>query len=64
MGCSGSGTQGRGPCPGIGGLIIEGCERFHMDLVMLGVVVLAAVGYLLNRLAASVEARLVRWRHA
>lgn len=48
--------------PGIGGLIIAGRERFQMDLVMLGVVILGAVGFLLNHIATLIEARLLRWR--
>lgn len=50
--------------PGIGGLITEGRERFQMDLVLLGVLVLGGVGWLLNRAATLAEARLVRWRRA
>lgn len=48
--------------PGIGGLIIEGRERFRMDYVLLGVLVLGSVGYLTSRVAAALEARLLRWR--
>jgi len=48
--------------PGIGGLIIAGRERFQMDLVMLGIVILGLVGFLINRGAAMIEARLLRWR--
>jgi sulfonate transport system permease protein len=48
--------------PGIGGLIIAGRERFQMDLVMLGVVILGLVGFALNHLASRFEARLLRWR--
>jgi sulfonate transport system permease protein len=48
--------------PGIGGLIIAGRERFQMDLVMLGILVLGLVGYSINRLASALEARLLRWR--
>ncbi|SFM35216.1 ABC transporter permease [Methylobacterium pseudosasicola] len=50
--------------PGIGGLIIAGRERFQMDLVMLGVVILGCVGFALNQGAAAVEARVLRWRGA
>jgi len=50
--------------PGIGGLIIAGRERFEMDLVMLGILLLGLVGYLINRAASSFEARLLRWRTA
>ncbi|MCX8997474.1 ABC transporter permease [Rhizobiaceae bacterium BDR2-2] len=48
--------------PGLGGLIIAGRERFEMDVVMLGVVMLGAIGYALNTLAERVEHRLLRWR--
>ena len=48
--------------PGIGGLIIAGRERFQMDLVMLGILILGAVGFVINRGAAAIEARLLRWR--
>jgi sulfonate transport system permease protein len=48
--------------PGVGGLIIAGRERFQMDLVMLGVVILGLVGFTLNYGASRIEARLLRWR--
>lgn len=48
--------------PGIGGLIIAGRERFQMDLVMLGVVLLGVVGFALNHATGVIEARLLRWR--
>lgn len=48
--------------PGIGGLIIAGRERFEMDLVMLGILVVGLVGFAVDRLAALVERRLVPWR--
>jgi sulfonate transport system permease protein len=48
--------------PGIGGLIIAGRERFEMDMVLLGIVVLGAVGFVIDRLATSLERRLVPWR--
>jgi sulfonate transport system permease protein len=47
--------------PGIGGLIIAGRERFEMDLVMLGIVVLGVVGFSLDRLASALEDRLIPW---
>jgi sulfonate transport system permease protein len=50
--------------PGIGGLIMAGRERFQMDLVMLGIVILGLVGFLINYGASRVEARLLRWRAA
>ena len=48
--------------PGIGGLIIAGRERFQMDLVLLGMVVLGLVGFLINQSASALERRLLRWR--
>jgi sulfonate transport system permease protein len=48
--------------PGIGGLVIAGREKFQMDLVMLGVLILGLVGFLLNQVATGFEARLLRWR--
>ncbi|MEW6644893.1 MAG: ABC transporter permease [Pseudomonadota bacterium] len=48
--------------PGIGGLIIAGRERFEMDLVMLGIVVLGTVGFAIDRTAMALERRLLRWR--
>jgi sulfonate transport system permease protein len=50
--------------PGIGGLIIAGRERFQMDLVILGILILGLVGYLINRGASAIEARLLHWRTA
>jgi sulfonate transport system permease protein len=48
--------------PGIGGLIIAGRERFQMDLVILGILILGLVGFLLNRGASAIEKRLLRWQ--
>lgn len=48
--------------PGLGGLIISGREHFEMDVVMLGVLLLGLIGYSLNKIAETVEARLLRWR--
>ena len=48
--------------PGLGGLIIEGRDRFAMDLVMLGVVLLGLIGFALNGIAELAEHRLLRWR--
>jgi len=50
--------------PGIGGMIIAGRERFEMDLVMLGILILGVVGYLINRSASLLEAWLLRWQRA
>jgi sulfonate transport system permease protein len=50
--------------PGIGGLIIAGRERFQMDLVMLGILILGLVGFLINRGASAIEKRLLWWQQA
>ncbi|GBD46846.1 ABC transporter permease [Methylopila sp. Yamaguchi] len=50
--------------PGIGGLIIAGRERFEMDLVMVGVVLLGVIGFALNALATAATNRLLVWRTA
>ena len=50
--------------PGIGGMIIAGRERFEMDLVMLGILILGVVGYLINLSASLLEAWLLRWQRA
>ena len=46
--------------PGIGGLIIAGRERFEVDLVLLGMILLGGVGFAINRLASLAERRLLR----
>jgi len=48
--------------PGIGNLMIDGRESFQMDKVLLGVVIVGAVGVIISAAAANVEARLLRWR--
>ncbi|WP_448042873.1 ABC transporter permease [Bradyrhizobium liaoningense] len=45
--------------PGVAGLIIAGRERFDMDLVMLGILV---VGFVVDRGASWLERRLIPWR--
>jgi sulfonate transport system permease protein len=49
--------------PGIGSLMMDERERYHMDLVLMCMAVLGIVGLLLNQIAARLEARLLRWRH-
>ncbi|MFH0299024.1 hypothetical protein AAFX91_17620 [Bradyrhizobium sp. 31Argb] len=48
--------------PGIGGLIIAGRERFEMDLVMLGIVVVGTVGFAIDRSATWLERLVIPWR--
>lgn len=50
------------PAPGVGNLMTDGREQFAMDLVLLGLVVAALVGFGLNAVASAVEGRLLRWR--
>lgn len=50
--------------PGIGGMMNEGREHFHMDVVILGVMLLGGIGALLNGLATLAEHRLSLWRQA
>lgn len=47
---------------GIGNLLTDGREHLWMDQVILGVMVVGAVGFSLNLIAGLVEARLLRWR--
>ncbi len=47
--------------PGIGGLIIAGRERFEMDLVLFGMILLGAVGFVINLGAETAEKRLLHW---
>jgi sulfonate transport system permease protein len=48
--------------PGIGGLMTEGREHFHMDVVILGVLLLGGIGLGLNRLAGLLETGVLRWK--
>jgi sulfonate transport system permease protein len=50
--------------PGIGGLIIAGRERFEMDLVMLGILVVGTIGFIVDRGATWLERRLIPWQTA
>ena len=48
--------------PGIGGRMNEGQQLFHMDELLLCVVLMGAVGVVFNLLAGAAQARLLRWR--
>ena len=50
--------------PGIGGRMNEGQQLFHMDLLLLCILLLGAVGLVFNLLAGFLEHRLLRWRVA
>jgi sulfonate transport system permease protein len=47
---------------GIGNLMIEGRESFQMAKVLLGVIVVGAVGATINLLASRIEHYVLRWR--
>ena len=47
---------------GIGNLLTDGREHLWMDQVLLGIVVVGAVGFTLNLIANRIESRLLRWR--
>jgi sulfonate transport system permease protein len=50
--------------PGLGGLMTEGRERSHMDLVLLGVFLLGLIGFILNTLFSVLAQRIQqRWPH-
>jgi sulfonate transport system permease protein len=50
--------------PGIGNLMIDGRETFQMDKVLVGVVLVGAVGAGISALASAVGVRQLRWRVA
>jgi sulfonate transport system permease protein len=47
---------------GLGYLIVYGRQLFQLDVVMAAVIVVGAVGYALDRMLATMEARLLGWR--
>jgi sulfonate transport system permease protein len=47
---------------GLGFMIVYGRQLFQLDVVMAAVAVVGAAGYLLDRLLAAIELRLLRWR--
>jgi sulfonate transport system permease protein len=50
--------------PGVGNLMIDGRESFQMDKVLLGVILVGAVGCAISVLASRLEVRLLGWRAA
>lgn len=48
--------------PGIGGRMNEGQQLFHMDLLLLCILLLGGVGVVFNVIARSLEHRFLRWR--
>jgi sulfonate transport system permease protein len=47
---------------GIGFLIVYGRQLYQLDVVLAAVVVVGLIGYLLDKVLALVESRLLRWR--
>lgn len=48
--------------PGLGGRMNEGQHLFHMDLLLLCILLLGGVGVAFNVVAGALEHRLLRWR--
>ena len=48
--------------PGIGNIMIDGREHFLLDQVLVGVLIVGAVGYAQQAITGRIEARLLRWR--
>jgi sulfonate transport system permease protein len=47
---------------GIGFLIVYGRQLYQLDVVLAAVVVVGLIGYLLDKVLALIESRLLRWR--
>lgn len=47
---------------GLGNVLADGQDRYRMDQVLLGVLVVTGVGFGLNTLASRLETRLQRWK--
>lgn len=47
---------------GIGSVVIRGKATFHVELIVVGMLLIGAVGMVLNRVAAAVEGRVLHWR--
>lgn len=47
---------------GLGFMIVYGRQLYQLDVVLAAVVVVGAIGYLLDRLLTVIEHRLLRWR--
>lgn len=47
---------------GIGSLMLDGRERFRMDIVLLGIIVTGVVGWILTSCTRLLGAHLLRWR--
>lgn len=50
--------------PGLGNLLEAGREQFRIDIVLIGIVLIAGTGGLMNGLVTMLERHLLRWRQA
>ncbi len=53
-----------GLAPGVGTLVMAGREQVRADIVLAGVTVIAATGYLFNKLVRAGASYALRWREA
>jgi sulfonate transport system permease protein len=49
---------------GLGYMIVFGRQLFQLDVVLAAVVMVGLVGFVLDKLLALIETRLLRWRRA
>lgn len=47
---------------GLGNIVIKGRASFNVELIIFGMLVIGGVGVLFNRIAARIEAHVLRWR--
>jgi sulfonate transport system permease protein len=47
---------------GIGNVVIRGKAAFHVELIVVGMLLIGLVGMVLNRMAALLESRVLHWR--
>jgi sulfonate transport system permease protein len=47
---------------GIGNVVIRGKAAFHVELIIVGMLLIGLIGMALNRMAALVESRVLHWR--
>ncbi|MES2932508.1 MAG: ABC transporter permease [Pseudomonadota bacterium] len=47
---------------GLGNIVIKGRSSFNVELIVFGMLVIGGVGVFFNRIAARVEAHVLRWR--
>lgn len=47
---------------GLGNIVIKGRASFNVELIIFGMLVIGAVGAVFNRIAARIEAHVLRWR--